>query len=110
MDLNLNFYSERISPGAFSTYADVSSNSLTMSSGSSLASSTAGLHMQIPSTPIPVMITGPDDSLKCENMHTHLSVPQPSFYTHNEVIYPIKKLRKTVKILYRYYLFLVLCA
>ncbi|XP_034180532.1 inward rectifier potassium channel irk-1 isoform X2 [Osmia lignaria lignaria] len=64
---------ERMSTSGFAHYRDASSSSLTTGSGSSLASSTGGLHMNIPMaplTPIPVMITGPDGSLRRESMQS----------------------------------------
>ncbi|KAK2576338.1 hypothetical protein KPH14_005697 [Odynerus spinipes] len=81
---------ERMSSGAF-PYNDVSSSSLTTSSGSSLASSTGGLHMHVPPltppTPIPVMITSPDGSLRRESVNSMQIEPRrPIFYTHDESI------------------------
>ncbi|XP_047358419.1 G protein-activated inward rectifier potassium channel 3-like isoform X3 [Vespa velutina] len=81
---------ERVSSGAF-PYHDVSSSSLTTSSGSSLASSLGGLHMHAPPltppTPIPVMITGPDGTLRRESVNSIQVEPrQPIFYTPDESI------------------------
>lgn len=77
---------ERMSTGAF-PYHDVSSSSLTTSSGSSLASSAGGLHMHVPPltppTPIPVMITGPDGTLRRESVNS-VQLERPIFYTHDE--------------------------
>ncbi|KAL2736432.1 inward rectifier potassium channel 2-like isoform X1 [Vespula maculifrons] len=80
---------ERVSSGAF-PYHDVSSSSLTTSSGSSLASSLGGLHMHAPPltppTPIPVMITGPDGTLRRESVNSVQVEPRrPIFYTPDEV-------------------------
>ncbi|XP_015439225.1 PREDICTED: uncharacterized protein LOC107194169 [Dufourea novaeangliae] len=81
--------SERMSTGVFPHYRDASSSSLTTGSGSSLASSTGGLHMNVPMTtltPIPVMITGPDGSLRRESMQSmQTDGKQPIFYTQNEL-------------------------
>lgn len=81
--------SERTSTSGFPHYRDASSSSLTTGSGSSLASSTGGLHMNVPMTPltpIPVMITGPDGSLRRESMQSmQPDAKQPVFYTQNEV-------------------------
>ena len=78
-----------MSSSGFTHYRDASSSSLTTGSGSSLASSTGGLHMNVPMTPltpIPVMITGPDGSLRRESMQSmQTDVKQPIFYTQNEV-------------------------
>lgn len=81
---------ERVSSGAF-PYHDVSSSSLTTSSGSSLASSLGGLHMHAPPltppTPIPVMITGPDGTLRRESVNSVQVEPRrPIFYTPDESI------------------------
>ncbi|KZC05712.1 ATP-sensitive inward rectifier potassium channel 12 [Dufourea novaeangliae] len=80
---------ERMSTGVFPHYRDASSSSLTTGSGSSLASSTGGLHMNVPMTtltPIPVMITGPDGSLRRESMQSmQTDGKQPIFYTQNEL-------------------------
>ncbi|CAK9834037.1 ATP-sensitive inward rectifier potassium channel 12 [Anthophora retusa] len=79
---------ERMSNTGFPHYRDASSSSLTTGSGSSLASSTGGLHMNVPMTPltpIPVMITGPDGSLRRESMQSvQTDTKQPIFYTQNE--------------------------
>ncbi|KAG7210449.1 hypothetical protein KM043_011978 [Ampulex compressa] len=78
---------ERASAGTFPNYRDVSSSSLTTGSGSSLASSTGGLHMNappIPPNPIPVMITSPDGSLRRESVNIEIDGKQPIFYTQNE--------------------------
>ncbi|CAK9802228.1 ATP-sensitive inward rectifier potassium channel 12 [Anthophora plagiata] len=79
---------ERMSSTGFPHYRDASSSSLTTGSGSSLASSTGGLHMNVPMTPltpIPVMITGPDGSLRRESMQSvQTDTKQPIFYTQNE--------------------------
>ncbi|KAF3422702.1 LOW QUALITY PROTEIN: hypothetical protein E2986_14150 [Frieseomelitta varia] len=81
---------ERMSSSGFTHYRDASSSSLTTGSGSSLASSTGGLHMNVPMTPltpIPVMITGPDGSLRRESMQSmQTDVKQPIFYTQNEFL------------------------
>ncbi|XP_076752765.1 uncharacterized protein LOC143424526 isoform X1 [Xylocopa sonorina] len=81
---------ERMSSSGFAHYRDVSSSSLTTGSGSSLASSTGGLHMNVPMTtltPIPVMITSPDGSLRRESMQSVQTDPkQPIFYTQNEYL------------------------
>nr|XP_012152627.1 PREDICTED: inward rectifier potassium channel 2-like isoform X1 [Megachile rotundata]XP_012152629.1 PREDICTED: inward rectifier potassium channel 2-like isoform X1 [Megachile rotundata] len=81
---------ERMSTGGFAHYRDVSSSSLTTGSGSSLASSTGGLHMNVPMTPltpIPVMITGPDGSLRRESMQSgQTDGKQAIFYTQNEFL------------------------
>ncbi|CAL7934930.1 unnamed protein product [Xylocopa violacea] len=81
---------ERMSNSGFAHYRDVSSSSLTTGSGSSLASSTGGLHMNVPMTtltPIPVMITSPDGSLRRESMQSVQTDPkQPIFYTQNEYL------------------------
>ncbi|XP_076235323.1 uncharacterized protein LOC143179825 isoform X2 [Calliopsis andreniformis] len=81
---------ERMSSSGFAHYRDVSSSSLTTGSGSSLASSTGGLHMNVPMTPltpIPVMITSPDGSLRRESMDsTQTDTRQPIFYTQNELL------------------------
>ncbi|KAK9302195.1 hypothetical protein QLX08_005655 [Tetragonisca angustula] len=81
---------ERMSSSGFTHYRDASSSSLTTGSGSSLASSTGGLHMNVPMTPltpIPVMITGPDGSLRRESMQSmQTDVKQPIFYTQNELL------------------------
>ncbi|OAD53390.1 ATP-sensitive inward rectifier potassium channel 12 [Eufriesea mexicana] len=80
---------ERMSSSGFAHYRDASSSSLTTGSGSSLASSTGGLHMNVPMTtltPIPVMITGPDGSLRRESMQSgQTDLKQPIFYTQNEL-------------------------
>ncbi|XP_033365940.1 inward rectifier potassium channel 16-like isoform X1 [Bombus vosnesenskii] len=81
--------SERASNSGFAHYRDASSSSLTTGSGSSLASSTGGLHMNVPMTltPIPVMITGPDGSLRRESMQSaQTDLKQSIFYTHNEFL------------------------
>lgn len=82
--------SERMSSTGFAHYRDASSSSLTTGSGSSLASSTGGLHMNVPMaslTPIPVMITSPDGSLRRESVQSgQTEMKQPIFYTHNKVI------------------------
>lgn len=81
-----------MSSTGFAHYRDASSSSLTTGSGSSLASSTGGLHMNVPMTsltPIPVMITSPDGSLRRESMQSgQTEMKPPIFYTHNEVIIP----------------------
>ncbi|XP_076161601.1 ATP-sensitive inward rectifier potassium channel 12 isoform X3 [Ptiloglossa arizonensis] len=81
---------ERMSTNAFAHYRDASSSSLTTGSGSSLASSTGGLHMNVPMTPltpIPVMITSPDGSLRRESMQSvQTDGKQPIFYTQNEML------------------------
>ncbi|KAK1124303.1 hypothetical protein K0M31_006674 [Melipona bicolor] len=81
---------ERMSSSGFTHYRDASSSSLTTGSGSSLASSTGGLHMNVPMTqlsPIPVMITSPDGSLRRESMQSmQTDVKQPIFYTQNEFL------------------------
>ncbi|XP_017762887.1 PREDICTED: inward rectifier potassium channel irk-1-like [Eufriesea mexicana] len=81
---------ERMSSSGFAHYRDASSSSLTTGSGSSLASSTGGLHMNVPMTtltPIPVMITGPDGSLRRESMQSgQTDLKQPIFYTQNEYL------------------------
>ncbi|XP_017888097.1 inward rectifier potassium channel 2-like isoform X2 [Ceratina calcarata] len=80
---------ERMSNSGFAHYRDTSSSSLTTGSGSSLASSTGGLHMNVPMTPltpIPVMITSPDGSLRRESMQSVQTEPRPPmFYTQNEL-------------------------
>ena len=80
---------ERMSTSGFAHYRDASSSSLTTGSGSSLASSTGGLHMNVPMTTltaIPVMITGPDGSLRRESMESmQTDTRQPIFYTQNEL-------------------------
>ncbi|XP_076655978.1 uncharacterized protein LOC143360731 isoform X2 [Halictus rubicundus] len=82
---------ERMSSSGFPHYRDASSSSLTTGSGSSLASSTGGLHMNVvpmtPLTPIPVMITSPDGSLRRESMQSvQTDSKQPVFYTQNELL------------------------
>ncbi|XP_078035972.1 uncharacterized protein LOC144469487 isoform X2 [Augochlora pura] len=81
---------ERMSNSGFPHYRDASSSSLTTGSGSSLASSTGGLHMNVPMTPltpIPVMITGPDGSLRRESMQSmQIEGKTPVFYTQNELL------------------------
>ncbi|XP_031832832.1 G protein-activated inward rectifier potassium channel 2 isoform X2 [Nomia melanderi] len=81
---------ERMSTSGFPHYRDASSSSLTTGSGSSLASSTGGLHMNVPMTPltpIPVMITSPDGSLRRESMQSmQTDAKQPVFYTQNELL------------------------
>ncbi|XP_053982082.1 inward rectifier potassium channel 2-like isoform X1 [Hylaeus volcanicus] len=81
---------ERMSTSGFAHYRDASSSSLTTGSGSSLASSTGGLHMNVPMTPltpIPVMITSPDGSLRRESMQSvQTDAKQPIFYTQNEML------------------------
>ncbi|XP_076624178.1 G protein-activated inward rectifier potassium channel 2 isoform X3 [Colletes latitarsis] len=81
---------ERMSTGGFTHYRDASSSSLTTGSGSSLASSTGGLQMKVPMTPlvpIPVMITSPDGSLRRESMQSmQTDAKQPIFYTQNELL------------------------
>ncbi|XP_031773234.1 uncharacterized protein LOC100871940 isoform X2 [Apis florea] len=81
---------ERMSSTGFAHYRDASSSSLTTGSGSSLASSTGGLHMNVPMaslTPIPVMITSPDGSLRRESVQSgQTEMKQPIFYTHNEFL------------------------
>ncbi|XP_031364165.1 uncharacterized protein LOC102680039 isoform X2 [Apis dorsata] len=81
---------ERMSNTGFAHYRDASSSSLTTGSGSSLASSTGGLHMNVPMTsltPIPVMITSPDGSLRRESMQSgQTEMKPPIFYTHNEFL------------------------
>ncbi|XP_076292919.1 uncharacterized protein LOC143215060 isoform X2 [Lasioglossum baleicum] len=82
---------ERMSSSGFPHYRDASSSSLTTGSGSSLASSTGGLHMNVPPmtplTPIPVMITSPDGSLRRESMQSvQTDGKQPVFYTQNELL------------------------
>ena len=85
-----SFILERMSSSGFTHYRDASSSSLTTGSGSSLASSTGGLHMNVPMTPltpIPVMITSPDGSLRRESMQSmQTDAKQPIFYTQNEVL------------------------
>ncbi|XP_025269078.1 G protein-activated inward rectifier potassium channel 3 [Camponotus floridanus] len=73
----------------FPEYRDTSSSSsLTMTSGSSLGSSTGGLHMQVsepitPANPIPVLITAPDGSCRRESINTHSDIS--CFYAQNEI-------------------------
>ncbi|EZA52802.1 ATP-sensitive inward rectifier potassium channel [Ooceraea biroi] len=84
---------ERPSSSAFPGYREASSSSsLTTTSGSSLESSTGGLHMQVPvmlpampppPNPIPVMVTGPDGSCRRESINMPLDAPS-SFYAQNE--------------------------
>ncbi|KAM0730653.1 ATP-sensitive inward rectifier potassium channel 12 [Formica fusca] len=81
---------ERLNSNAFPEYRDTSSSSsLTMTSGSSLGSSTGGLHMQVPATtpanPIPVLITAPDGSCRRESINMHSDMPQSHFYAQNEM-------------------------
>ncbi|CAD1478535.1 unnamed protein product, partial [Heterotrigona itama] len=89
-ELRESFNKQRMSSSGFTHYRDASSSSLTTGSGSSLASSTGGLHMNVPMTPltpIPVMITGPDGSLRRESMQSmQTDVKQPIFYTQNEFL------------------------
>ncbi|XP_044016938.1 inward rectifier potassium channel 2-like isoform X2 [Aphidius gifuensis] len=80
---------ERMSSATFPTYREDSSSSLTTSSGSSLASSSGGLHMHVttpptPPTPIPVMITGPDDSPRRDSVNVQPDQRLATFYTHDE--------------------------
>ncbi|KAK0085386.1 hypothetical protein PV325_005296 [Microctonus aethiopoides] len=77
---------ERMSSTTFPAYRDHSSSSLTTSSGSSLASSAGGLHMHAPTppTPIPVMITGPDDSPRRESINCQVDHKLATFYTTEE--------------------------
>ncbi|XP_033335912.2 uncharacterized protein LOC117226057 isoform X2 [Megalopta genalis] len=81
---------ERMSSSGFPHYRDASSSSLTTGSGSSLASSTGGLHMNVPMTPltpIPVMITSPDGSLRRDSMQSmQIDGKTPVFYTQNELL------------------------
>ncbi|XP_072758944.1 G protein-activated inward rectifier potassium channel 3 isoform X2 [Anoplolepis gracilipes] len=69
-----------------------SSGSLSMTSGSSLGSSTGGLHVQVPASatlanPIPVLITAPDGSCRRENINMYNSdMLQSRFYAENEMI------------------------
>ncbi|XP_046754066.1 uncharacterized protein LOC124416780 isoform X1 [Diprion similis] len=86
---------ERASSGIFSGIRDDSSSSLATSSGSSLASSTGGLQMQIPPTPptpIPVTVTGPDDSPPRDSIDydpiTQRNQRLASFYTQDEFMDP----------------------
>ncbi|XP_051171177.1 inward rectifier potassium channel 2-like isoform X1 [Leptopilina boulardi] len=83
---------EHVSTGTFPAYRDNSSSSLTSASGSSLASSTGGLHMHAPTppTPIPVMITGPDDSpSRRESINNPNDQKLATFYTHDETPEPV---------------------
>ncbi|XP_015127601.1 inward rectifier potassium channel 2-like isoform X3 [Diachasma alloeum] len=77
---------ERMSSATFPTYREDSSSSLTTSSGSSSASSSGGLHMHSPTppTPIPVMITGPDDSPRRNSINVQPDQRLAMFYTHDE--------------------------
>ncbi|XP_063981372.1 ATP-sensitive inward rectifier potassium channel 12-like isoform X3 [Diachasmimorpha longicaudata] len=77
---------ERMSSATFPTYREDSSSSLTTSSGSSSASSSGGLHMHSPTppTPIPVMITGPDDSPRRNSINVQPDQRLAVFYTHDE--------------------------
>lgn len=90
---------------AFAHYRDASSSSLTTGSGSSLASSTGGLHMNVPMTsltPIPVMITSPDGSLRRESMQSaQTEMKPPMFYTHNEVIIFLVRIFKSLSIIFQ---------
>ncbi|XP_048507494.1 inward rectifier potassium channel 2-like isoform X2 [Athalia rosae] len=86
---------ERTSSAIFSGIRDDSSSSLATSSGSSLASSTGGLQMQIPQippTPIPVTVTGPDDSPRHGSVEYEGITPTnqrlASFYTQDEYMDP----------------------
>ena len=85
--INLFLFQERMSSTTFPTYRDDSSSSLTTSSGSSLASSTGGLHMHAttPPTPIPVMITGPDDIPRRDSINAQADQRLATFYTQDEV-------------------------
>ncbi|XP_043280061.1 inward rectifier potassium channel 2-like isoform X2 [Venturia canescens] len=79
---------ERMSSATFPAYREDSSSSFTTSSGSSLASSTGGLHMHAPTppTPIPVMITGPDDTPRRESLsQTSSDQRLATFYTQDEM-------------------------
>lgn len=86
--LFIYFFLERMSSTTFPAYRDHSSSSLTTSSGSSLASSAGGLHMHAPTppTPIPVMITGPDDSPRRESINCQVDHKLATFYTTEEVV------------------------
>ncbi|XP_011298552.1 G protein-activated inward rectifier potassium channel 3 isoform X2 [Fopius arisanus] len=77
---------ERMSSATFPAYREDSSSSLTTSSGSSSASSSGGLHMHSPTppTPIPVMITGPDDSPRRNSINVQADQRLAMFYTHDE--------------------------
>ncbi|XP_033215316.1 inward rectifier potassium channel 2-like isoform X2 [Belonocnema kinseyi] len=82
---------EHVSTGTFPGYRDDSSSSLTSASGSSLASSTGGLHMHAPTppTPIPVMITGPDDSpSRRASINNQVDHKLATFYTQDETSEP----------------------
>lgn len=82
---------ERPNSSPFPEYRDTSSSSsLTMTSGSSLGSSTGGLHMQLPApttpaNPIPVLITAPDGSCRRESINMHSDIPKSHFYAQNEM-------------------------
>lgn len=86
---------ERTNSAVFSGIRDDSSSSLATSSGSSLASSTGGLQMQMcptPPTPIPVTVTGPDDSPREGSVEYDMIIQPnmrlPSFYTQDEFMDP----------------------
>ncbi|XP_066587883.1 inward rectifier potassium channel irk-1-like isoform X2 [Prorops nasuta] len=79
---------ERMSSSGFPAYRDASSSSLTTSSGSSIASSSGGLHMSVampvlpstPPNPIPVMITSPDGSSRRDSVNIPLPPSRQGFY------------------------------
>ncbi|XP_029157151.1 G protein-activated inward rectifier potassium channel 3-like isoform X2 [Nylanderia fulva] len=82
---------ERLNSSPFPEYRDTSSNnSLTMTSGSSLQSSTGGLHIQVSTptsiNPIPVLITAPDGFCRRESINVHSDMPQSHFYAQNKLI------------------------
>ncbi|XP_015590645.1 inward rectifier potassium channel 2 isoform X2 [Cephus cinctus] len=82
---------EHTNSGTFPAFRDDSSSSLTTSSGSSLASSVGGLHMHAPPTPptpIPVMITGPDDSPRRGSVNVPMNQKLATFYTQDETLEP----------------------
>ncbi|XP_012271702.1 G protein-activated inward rectifier potassium channel 4 isoform X2 [Orussus abietinus] len=81
---------DRTSSALFRAFRDDSSSSMTGSSGSSIASSMGGLHMQstIPPTPIPVMITGPDDSPRRGSINAPTDERLATFYTLDETTEP----------------------
>lgn len=103
---------ERMSSATFPTYREDSSSSLTTSSGSSLASSSGGLHMHVttpptPPTPIPVMITGPDDSPRRDSEQPDQRLA--TFYTHDEVLYRNKYTRKLLITILCYDIYISSC-
>ncbi|XP_008203021.1 G protein-activated inward rectifier potassium channel 4 [Nasonia vitripennis] len=89
---------ERTSSATFAQYRMDSSSSLSSGSASSFASSAGGLHMMppqahatTPPTPIPVMITAPEDSPSRRGSGSQPGEPRrkfATFYTLDETIEP----------------------